>query len=155
MQFVDITRVWQQHSRLRFVKGVQKHHHTQTSEGIDERGQQSHRRHQTSHNAEYVADESRHQQDRCQDHANQRQKCCILECHGRSISALRAIRNGRFEANVTALDELRTIVGGTGTDDGNCLEALAEPQVRCRFEGFKTKIGGPFLNLRPASDALE
>jgi len=45
--------------------------------------------------------------------------------------------------------------GGTGTDDGSCLKALAEPQVRCLFEGFKTKIGGRFFNLRPASDALE
>jgi len=52
MQFLDITRVWQQHSRLRFVKGVQKYHHTKTSEGMDERYQQSHRRNQTSHNAE-------------------------------------------------------------------------------------------------------
>ena len=44
---------------------------------------------------------------------------------------------------------------GAGTDDGNCLKALAELPVRCLFEGSKTKIGGWFFNLRFASDALE
>ena len=45
---------------LRFVKGVQKDHHTQTSKGTDERCQQCHRRNQTLCNSKYVADESRY-----------------------------------------------------------------------------------------------
>jgi REP element-mobilizing transposase RayT len=44
---------------------------------------------------------------------------------------------------------------GMGTDDGNCLKALAEPRVRCFFEWSKSKIGGRFFNLRPESDTLE
>jgi hypothetical protein len=100
------------HSRLRFVKSVQKHHHTQTSEGIDERCQQSHHRNQTSHNVQYVADESRHQQNRCQEHSNQRQKCCFVERHGRSISALRTFRNDRFAAYRTV-----RVVGLEGSRD--------------------------------------
>ncbi|MGA2262475.1 MAG: hypothetical protein ABSH28_13695 [Acidobacteriota bacterium] len=31
-----------------------------------------------------------------------------------------------------------------GTDDGNCLKALAEPQIRCLFEGFKQKSDADF-----------
>ena len=38
------------------------------------------------------ADESHHQQNRCQGHSNQRQKCCFVERHGRSIRALRMIK---------------------------------------------------------------
>ena len=92
-------RVVSNHSRLRFVKSVQKHHHTQTGECIDERCQQSHRRNQTPHDVNYVADESPHQQNRRQDHSNERQKCCFVERHGRSISTLRTCRNDRFAAS--------------------------------------------------------
>jgi hypothetical protein len=47
------------------------------------------------------------------------------------------------------------LAGGTGTDDGNCLTALAEPHVRCLLEGLKPKIGGRFFDLRSASSVSE
>jgi hypothetical protein len=73
------------------VESVQKHRNTQASEGIDEGCQQFHRRNQTLHNSDYVADESRNQQDRCHDHSNQRYEGCILDRHTQSISVLKAI----------------------------------------------------------------
>jgi hypothetical protein len=132
------------HSRLRFVKSVQKHHHTQTSEGIDERCQQSHRRNQTSHNVKYVADESRHQQNRCQDHSNQRQKCCFVERHGRSISALRTFRNDRFASYRTVRSPTMSILRNTGL--------LSQYQVPEHGRALR-KVLGPLVWRRAVVDA--
>jgi hypothetical protein len=73
----------------------------------------------------------------------------------RRLAADMVRSEGDLRVLLALQDIFMHLAGGTGTDDGNCLTALAEPQVRCLLEGFKARIGGRLFNLRPASDRLE
>ncbi len=74
---------------LRSAEDVEKHRNRQTCKDIDQRPQDRHGRNQSTGKGQKGIDEINPQQNSQQKGTDQRQRCCILERHGRSMDAHR------------------------------------------------------------------
>ena len=70
------------------MEDVEKRRHAEDGKQINQRPQKRHRRNHVIQDARNGPDEIRRQENRQQKRSDQRQECCILEGHGRSMDAI-------------------------------------------------------------------